>query len=182
MTDDETVITAEFTEKKDQKKPGVFSGIAAYIKKNQEAEKKRREKTGEKSLSEELAGVGSDWGKNLMKGMKEVGDEQESSLTGRRRSPGSFDPSDDITDEILFGKKPKPRSDGPTPASELFNEKQFIEKLCEFLRYVEEDDDVKMWQHRGKVTTVVDYKYLSKLLTRFYGHKIVLKERDLSIK
>jgi hypothetical protein len=190
--DDEIVINADFSEKKPQEKEtGVLGKMAAYVKKNRAAEAERRKKTGEPSFSEEISKFGSEWGKNLTKGMADVGTEEEAKLNGKKKqsTPSGLGYGDDSADEFLFGKygkKQPPQSTtlGGTGGGNLsvYTEKEFIDKLCEFLRYVAEDDDVGMYQYRNKQYMQVDYKYLSKLLTRYLGHKITLKERDLSFK
>jgi hypothetical protein len=187
--DDETVINAEFSEKKPTKEePGVLGKFAAYVKKNRAAEAERRKKTGEPTFSEEISKFGSDWGKNLSKGMANVGNEEEAKLEGKKKqsAPSGLGYGDDSADEFLFGKKKGQQTanvsgkGGGQPT--VYTDKEFIDKLCEFLRYVAEDDDVGMYQYRNKQYMQVDYKYLSKLLTRYLGHKITLKERDLSFK
>lgn len=186
--DDGTTIDAEFTEKKEKKEPGLLNKFAAYVNKNRAAEAKRMKQTGERSLTEELSAFGSEWGKNLTKGMANVGKEEEAKLNGKTASTKIVRDDDDFADEILFGTKKK--SNKSTGAqgndngvvSHAYTEKEFIDKFCEFLRYVAEDDDVGMYQYRNKQYMQVDYKYLSKLLTRYLGHKVTLKERDLSFK
>lgn len=177
--DDEIVINAEFSEKQPPKKePGLLQRFSAYRKKNLEAARK----AGEPALEEELKNMGMDWGKSFSKGMAEVGREEEAKLSGRTKPVvDSGDPANDF----LFGgsgKKQVQQQHGAGSNVAIYTEKEFIDKLCEFLRYVAEDDDVGLYQVRGKQVTPVDYKYLSKLLTRYLGHKIMLKERDLSFK
>jgi hypothetical protein len=179
--DDETVINAEFIEKKPPKKePGLFQKFAAYRKKNLEANRK----AGEPALEDELKNMGMDWGKSFSKGMAEVGREEEAKLMGKTKSSSTgLGNADDSADEFLFGKKKgQPTATQGGTRSPIYTEKEFIDKLCEFLRYVAEDDDVGMYQHRGTQYIEVDYKYLSKLLTRYLGHKVTLKERDLMFK
>jgi hypothetical protein len=187
--EDDVVINAEFSEKKPPKKAeGVFGKVAAYVKKNRAAEAERRKQTGEPSFSEELSKFGSEWGKNLSKGMADVGNEEESKLNGKKKQPTSsgLGYGDDSADEFLFGKK-KGQSTVTHGGNghvipNTYTEKEFIDKLCEFIRYIAEDDDVGLYQIRGKQVTPVDHKYLSKLLTRYLGNKVTLKERDLSFK
>ena len=155
------------------KKPGLLNRFATYVQKNQEANRK----AGVKSLTEEASELGSEWASNLTKGMARVGDAEEAKLTGRK--PNIVNDDDGLMDEILFGKKPT-KTSGKANLEE--SDTVFIQRLCEFLRYVNEDDDVELYQHRGTGFTKVDSKYLSKLLTRYLGYKVLLRERDLSIK
>jgi len=190
--DEDTVIDAEFTKKTEEKppeKPGLISRYVAFVQKNQKAEAERRKRTGEPSFSEELFSFGSEWSKNISKGMANVGREEEAKLNGKTKSTKIVNDDDDFADEILFGTKKKPKqppAGGGNGGSRIhpgtYTDEQFIEKLCEFLRYVAEDDEVELYQYRGKQLTKVDYKYLSKLLTRYLGYKVTLKERDLSFK
>jgi hypothetical protein len=186
----ETIITAEYSEKKAEppkKEPGLFSKFGAYVKKNQAAEAERRKKTGEPTFTEELSSFGSEWSKNLTKGMAQVGKEEEAKLDGKSSSVKIVRDDDDFANDILFGKKKGQSSatmhgGNGQKVSSVYTDAEFIEKLCEFLRYVNEDDDVGMYHKDNGRFTYVDHKYLSKLLTRFYGTKVTLKERDLSIK
>lgn len=152
MTEDQPV--EQIPEKK--KEPGFMKKLSDYVKRNQEANRRAAE----------------------------------------RAASEPEDDSNSLVDEFLFGKPPKQKASQTAvskPVStpfedenrirlDSYNESQFIDKLCEFLRYIEEDDTVKLWRKYGSHFDVVDHKYLSKLLTRFYGHKITLKERDLLIR
>jgi hypothetical protein len=192
--EEETIIPAEFTEKKSekekekpQKEPGLLNKFATYVKKNQAAEAERRKRTGEPSFSEELSAFGSEWGKNLSKGMANVGKEEEAKLNGKSGSVKVVRDDDDFANDILFGKKKGQSSatmhgGNGQKVSSVYTEEAFIAKLCEFMRYVAEDDNIGMYRKDGGKFTSVDYKYLGKLLTRYYGHKVILKDRDLSIK
>ena len=170
MTGDESeIIDAVYTEKKPEPpkaKPGLLNRFAKYVHDNQEANRKM----GLKPLSEELGDAGSSWLGGIGKGMASVGDEFEAELTGKK-------------------KKPQPPQGQPAPSSrgicvpDIEAEQYFIDELCTFLRFTQEDDDVMLWQIRlHQSDRKVDHIYLSKLLTRFYGHKITIKERDLMFK
>ena len=169
------------TDEKKPKEPGLFSKFNAYIAKNQAANRR----AGDKPLSEELSSFGSEWGKNFSKGMAQVGEEEESKIN---KKPKIVHDDDGLMDEILFGKKPKAKSVQQSTVGETLRkitqetDEMFIQRLCEFLRYVNEDDDVELYQHRGTHFMKADYKYVSKLLTRYLGYKVTLKERDLMIK
>jgi hypothetical protein len=188
--DEEIIIDAEFIKKpvekppeKPEKKPGLLSRFGKYVEKNRRAEAERRKRTGEPSFSEELSAFGSEWSKNLTKGMAQVGREEEAKLNGKTGSTKIVRDDDEFANDILFGKKKSKQSEGDNKSNDhVYPNDEFITKLCEFLRYVNEDDNVGMYRKDGGRFTYVDYKYLSKLLTRFYGTKIMLKERDLSIK
>jgi hypothetical protein len=177
----------------EEQKPSAISRFSAYIKKNQAAEAERRKRTGEASFTEELSSFGSEWSKNLTKGMAQVGREEEAKLEGKTGSTKVVQDDDDFANDILFGSSGKKKSTatpvgtgGARSADSIYSEKQFIEKICEFLRYTEEDDDVSLWQLKTdgnkKQYYKVDHVLLGKLLSRYMGHKITLKERDLSIK
>lgn len=170
------------TDQEKPKEPGLFTKINTYIKKNQEANRR----AGDKPLSEEISSFGAEWGKNFSKGMAEVGNSEEAKLSGGKAKIVHDD--DGLMDEILFGKKPGKKTVPQSDTSEVIrktttqSDEIFIQRLCEFLRYVNEDDDVELYQHRGTHFMKADYKYLSKLLTRYLGYKVTLKERDLMIK
>lgn len=178
----------------EEKKPSAISRFAAYVRKNQAAEEERRKRTGEPSFSEELSKFGSDWGKGLSQGMANVGREEEAKLEGRSRETKLVDDEDSYATDVLFGGTSKKKSvstvggdgGGARSANSIYSEKQFIEKMCEFLRYAEEDDDVSLWQMKTaagkKQFYKTDHILLGKLLSRYLGHKVTLKERDLSIK
>jgi hypothetical protein len=191
-TEEDTVINAEYTEKRKEPKPSALSRFSAYIKKNQAAEAARQKRTGEPSFTEELSKFGSDWGKGLTQGMANVGREEEAKLEGRSGGTKKVvQDEDDYANDILFGssgkKKPSSTANGGVrSADSIYSEKQFIDKLCEFLRYAEEDDDVSLWQLKTaagkKQFYKTDHILLSKLLSHYMGHKVTLKDRDLSIK
>ena len=90
------------------KEPGLFDKFNAYVKKNQTANKK----LGEPSLTEELSSFGSEWSKNLAKGMSQVGDQEEKKIMGTtKKNTGSFQDDNDHAQDVLFGsKKPKTNS------------------------------------------------------------------------
>jgi len=180
ISENNTELRFKMTDEEKPKEPGLFSKFNAYIAKNQAANRR----AGDKPLSEELSSFGSDWGKNFSKGMAEVGNEEEAKLN---KKPKVVHDDDGLMDEIIFGKKkPKtnqtPNKEEPVQRGEPMTDEAFTAKLCDFMRYVNEDDEVELYQHRGSTYTKVDYKYMGKLLTRYMGHKVTLKERDLSIK
>jgi len=178
------IPTPEPGEPKPEKEPGMLGKFAAYIKKNQASEEARRKRTGEASFTEELSAFGSEWSKNLTKGMASVGNEEERKISGKSGNVKIVQDDDNFADDILFGTKRNKKQSTPSTGAvdRTYTDKEFIERLCAFMRYVAEDDDVGMYQDRGKQLIPVDHNYLSKLLTRYLGYKVILKERDLSFK
>ena len=85
------------------KEPGLFQKFSAYVAKNQAANKK----AGDPSLSDEFSKFGADWGKNLSRGMAEVGNAEEAKLLGKSKkaTTGTFNDTDDTANEMLFGSK-----------------------------------------------------------------------------
>jgi hypothetical protein len=176
MTEDESeVLDAVYTEKKTEPpkpKPGLLNRFAKYVHDTQEANLK----AGLKPLSEELGEAGAGWLGGIGKGMASVGDEFEAELTGKKKTQP-------VQQQYEYTTKSTPvkRGMAATEDGELF----FIDELCSFLRFVQEDDEVMLWkvtQIPGKHFLKIDNVYLGKLLTRFYGHKITIKERDLMFK
>jgi hypothetical protein len=95
--------------KKPKAEPGLFQKFSAYVAKNRAA----NAKSGEPSLTDEFSKMGADWGKNLTKGMAEVGRSEEEKLSGKTKKPvtGTFQDDDDYAQDTLFGgKKTKPVS------------------------------------------------------------------------
>jgi hypothetical protein len=148
---------------KEPAKPGLLDRFATYVRKNQE----NNRKLGLKPLSEELGGAGANWMGGMAKGMAAVGDEFEAEVTGKKKKQ-----------PVQQRESTMNRGRGVTNEGDP----DFVEELCSFLRFVQEDDEVMLWQHRGNKFQIVDNTHLSKLLTRYSGHKVTIKERDLMFK
>ena len=81
------------------KKPkGLLQKFIAYVKKNQEANRK----AGEKPLSEEFGGMGKSWWNGIADGMAKVGEEESAKLHGDRAKQIE---EDERTMDFLIGRK-----------------------------------------------------------------------------